>query len=202
MHAPGAEVLENGNQRFIRHEKTWIALTGIGLEWKGRHDLASDMFGKAGDVLHAKGQGKGHCGFAMEIGEEKTHGSFEAFVKAVSSKAKLEGKAGTWTYSASDGASLGIVHSASKKGLFESAPDQPWILKRVRSADEVLAQYPKVTRNGKLHLWKSHFPQYRTPDGPGPIDLGFQEGKLVVKAGGHTFTGEMNRDGLYRFTNR
>jgi hypothetical protein len=200
--APGAiGPVENGVQ-FLKHEQTWIALTPINLEWKGRHEKGSTVYAQAGEILHGIGKGDAPCGFALEIGEPETHGSFDDFVQAVSAKSKLEGSGASWTYTGSQGRSVGLEHRGGKPGMFITKPDQPWILDRIRSVDEVFAGYPVVSRDGAIVDWTSRFAQYQAlSETPAPISLGFKQGELVVEAGGHRFVGSMSEDGTYRFSN-
>lgn len=195
--------LKNGIQ-FLKHEKTWIALTPIGLEWKGRDETLSKGFAPAGDMLVGKGTGGDYAGFAIEIGEPQTHGDFDTFVENVLSRAevKTEGE-GAWTYAGSQGQSVGLKHGGKLPGLFVNKKDQPWVLERVRTPEEVYEQFPTVIRNGEPHEWTDHFAQYRNPENPdaGPVSLGFKEGDLRVRTRDWTFKGVMKPDGTYTFEN-
>jgi hypothetical protein len=90
--------------------------------------------------------------------------------------------------------------------MFVNKKDQPWVLERVRTEQEVYDQYPVVMRNGERHLWRNHFDQVRNPDDPddpvaGPVSLGFKEGALRVQTRNWTFEGTMSEEGEYRFVN-
>ena len=88
-------------------------------------------------------------------------------------------------------------------GLFVNKKDQPWVLDRVRSPEEVVASYPTVWRNGEKVDWLSWTAQYRNPvdQSNGPVDLGFKEGKLRIVTDNYEFEGTMAQDGTYTFTN-
>jgi hypothetical protein len=202
--APGSiQPVRNGIQ-FLKHEKTWIALTPIGLEWKGRDPELSNGFAPAGDMLVGKGTGGAYAGFAIEIGEPQTHGDFQSFVQAVTSRSSLNAEGdGTWTYTGMQGQSVGIKHAGWIPGPFVNKEDQPWVLDRVRTEQEVYERYPTVWRNGTKHTWRDHFSQYRNPADPsaGPVSLGFKQGHLKVQSRDWIFEGIMQPDGSYTFRN-
>ena len=87
--------------------------------------------------------------------------------------------------------------------MFVNKKDQPWVLDRVRTPEEIVAAYPTVWRNGNKIDWLNWTAQYRNPLGAdkGPVDLGFKEGKLRVVSDNYTFEGVMTADGAYSFTN-
>lgn len=203
--APGSIRTQQKGIQFLQHEKTWIALTPVGMTWQGRDAELSGGFAAAGDILTGKGNGNGHAGFAIEIGEPETHGSFEEFVRNVTAKSRIEKKGDvTWSYTGVNGASVGLKHNGAIPGPFVNKEDQPWILERVRTADEVYEGYPTVWRNGEVHDWSNHFAQYQNPENPeaGPVSLGFKEGRLKVISNNWIFTGSMQPDGEFSFTNK
>ena len=93
--APGAIVDVREGVQFLRHETTWFALTPINAANHGRHEEASAVFARAGDMLHLTGQGGAPAGFALEIGEPQTHGDFDTFVANVLANSALTGDSGT-----------------------------------------------------------------------------------------------------------
>lgn len=202
--APGAiQTMRNGIQ-FLKHEKTWIALTPVDLKWEGRDAMLSKGFGAAGDMLVGKGTGGDYAGFAIEIGEPQTHGDFDTFVKNVVSQASLKQEGdGAWTYRGSKGQSVGLKHAGGTPGMYVKKKDQPWVLERIRTEEEVYSQFPTVVRNGELHEWRNHFAQYRNPENPdaGPVSLGFKQGVLRVITRDWIFQGVMKEDGTYTFKN-
>jgi hypothetical protein len=191
--APGSIVQNERGIQFLRHAKTWIALTPIGMEWKGRDEKASATFAPAGDILVGKGTGGVHAGFAMEVGEAQSHGTFEQFVQSVLAKSKLiPAGPGVWTFSGVNGSSVGLAYKGSLPGVM--APG---------TTEEVLAGFPVVQRNGKTHDWREHFAQYRNPATPeaGPVYLGFKEGRMLLQSNNARFEGRMSPDGTYSFSN-
>lgn len=202
--APGSIQLNQKGIQFLRHEQTWMALTPIGMTWKGRDAAISKTFAPAGDMLVGKGNGGSHAGFAIEIGEPQTHGDFNSFVKAVLAKSGLKAEAeNAWTYRGSKGSTVGLQHAGWLPGLYVNKKDQPWILDLVRTEEEIYARYPIVMRNGKRHVWRNHFAQYQNPQGKelGPVSLGFKEGVLQVLSKDYAFEGVMKADGTYTFRN-
>lgn len=202
--APGAIQKQEKGIQFLQHEKTWIALTPIGMNWQGRDEKLSRGYAPAGDMLVGKGTGGAYAGFAMEVGEPETHGSFEQFVQQVLQKSQVSSTAeNAWVYSGVKNNSVGLQHAGSLLGPFVNKQDQPWILERVRTAEEVYASYPKVLRNGKLHDWRDHFAQYANPENPGagPVSLGFKKGQLRVTSNHWLFEGTMTPEGVFSFSN-
>ncbi len=190
---------------FLKYEKTWVALKPFGLNGLTRDAALSKVMSPAGDMVTGTGTGGAYAGFAMEIGEAQTHGDFETFVKNVVSKSKFtENGPGHWTLNSSNGSSVALKHSNGwLPGPFINKKDQPWVLERVRTEQEVYDRFPTVWRNGKQHNWRDHFAQYQNPDNPkaGPVYLGFQEGVLRVLSDNYGFEGTMKTDGSYSFRN-
>ncbi|MDA3961328.1 MAG: hypothetical protein PF961_11105 [Planctomycetota bacterium] len=199
--APGGVAEQRNGIQFVRHEKTWIALTPINLSWS-KHADGSRVYAEAGDILHGLGKGGDYSGFAMEVGEAETHGDYASFVAAVVAKSKLSGTGGEWGYTGSQGHSVGLKHVGGKPGMMVNKADQAWVLDHIRSAEEVLAAYPVVTRDGEVLDWTTRFAQYqRLGAGDSPISLGFKQGVLRLQADGHRFTGTMTAEGVFSFSN-
>lgn len=191
--APGSIGRNERGIQFVRHEKTWIALTPFGMTWSGRNERASVTFASAGDILSGKGSGGRFAGFAMEVGEEPTQGDFDTFARNVLAKSRLtEEGPGRWTYTGADGTSVGLEHRVGIPGAFTPGTEA-----------ELLARFPVVRRSGVIHNWRDHFAQYRNPANPeaGPVYLGFKEGRLAVVSRHHRFEGVMTPEGVYRFRN-
>lgn len=151
---------------FLRFEKTWMALWPINTENPAiDQSLRGKLKNRPDDAaMSAKVKGSGASGFAVEIGEEPTHGNYERFRDAVLGKSKLDLSAlaqGKVTLTGSDGAAVAI--------------------------DITGGGQPRVWRNGKLHDWNAHRPLYQSSTGKGPVSLGWKTGSLRVEAGGHLF---------------
>jgi hypothetical protein len=179
---------------FIGLEKTWLALHPIHLDMKGVDPALTEQCNftvskdrKSGketrnpkwpldQILRAGGNGGPVCGFALEVGEQETHGDFAAFRQAVADKAKLDLSAiadGAVEYAGAGGERLKIKYGTPR---------------------------PTVWRNGQAHDWSEHTGQYIPADGgKAPIRLEWGSGKLHVEAGGAAFDGAMADDGTYTF---
>ncbi|MEH2031856.1 MAG: hypothetical protein V7K67_19750 [Nostoc sp.] len=165
---PKSAKLETHNGvTFIRYEKTWLALTPINLLLEGINTTATQKIHSRypdDQILTAVGTGKTVAGFALEVGEQETYGSWEQFQQSIVNKSLLNLKQ----------VNRGVVEY---QGVF----------------GQVKLQYqgsglPKVWRNGHYHDWQKHFAVYQSTDGNKiPIDQGWKEGKLRVEAGGYQF---------------
>lgn len=178
---PEAAVENDGGVTFLRGEKTWIALHPLNLK-PGAADGSNEAKKAAvagGSIWTAPRDGAGPIGLCLEVGDEKSHGAYDAFKAAVKATSRVDASRlaqGTVSFTGASGASVGIT----------------------------LAQggHPAVVRNGKPHDWKNHWALYAGADGAkSPITLGWKQGVLTVEAGGRTFTGTM-ADGKYRFENK
>ncbi|MBE9107237.1 hypothetical protein IQ229_20595, partial [Nostoc cf. edaphicum LEGE 07299] len=111
--------------------------------------------------------GRTVSGFALEVGEQETYGSWEQFQQSIVKKSRLT----------LNNINYGVV---GYQGVFA----------------QVKLQYqgnnlPKVWRNGHYHDWRDHFAVYQSADGnKTPIYLGWKSGKLRIEAGGHQFQGQ------------
>jgi len=188
-------VSQKNGVTFFRGEKTWLAIHPLRLNIDGVHSRLTesirwkDTSRKKRElwpdhhVVSAKGTGGSYCGFAVEIGEPASHGSFERFQSAVIGKSKVDAsqlKDGLIEFRASDGKTLRMQYA---KKLSDFA----------------------VWRDGSRHDWKQHAAfAYQSADGKttGPIHQQWNDGTLTVSAGGKTFTCTVDDDGKVKFTNR
>ncbi len=179
-----ARIEREDGRIFIRLQDTWLALTPFNARWQGRNDQATERIAQDGRgypddmIATLRGTGQGaSCGFALEVGEADSHGSYDRFKEAVLARSKLERLDGAKVrYTGGDGATVAV-----------------------RPGDGL----PHVWRNGERHDWDDHFDQYRPTDGGEvPIRQGWKEGRFRVEAGGWVFEGALDEDGRYSFTNR
>ncbi|MFW5869737.1 MAG: hypothetical protein ACOCVI_02445 [Planctomycetota bacterium] len=163
-----------GGVTFLKFEKTYLALHPIHLkfegtkDWKGKRNPGNRLH-----LLHARGTGGEVAGFACEIGEDATHGSYAKFKAAVKSKSRVSVSGKTAELTGAKGGKVKMEYTGS---------------------------YPKIWRNGKEHSWTDHYKLFQPADGSRtPCYLGWKERKMHVEAGGHVFTGELSEDGKYTF---
>ena len=174
---------------FVQGERTWLALkpinaTGGAVSEAAEKAAFANKEGKSryplDTVLEWLGDGSGPCGLYLEVGEQETHGAFDAFVKTVQAKSKVDSSALTdkrhVTAVGSRGEQVGLTMSDKGK--------------------------PQIERGGKPYDWKGHEMLYGTgSEGDSPVKLGWKQGVLEVKAGGKVFTGTM-KDGKYTWENK
>lgn len=136
--------------------------------------------------LGSTGAGRGDfCGFAVEIGEAPDHADYDAFKKAVLTKAKLDTskiQEGRVVYTSSTGTTLSMQWGDTLDAF-------------------------QVVRNGQPHDWKEHGAYVWRETGRMEDGLIFQRwgdagGTLHVNAGGKSFKGTVSPTGLYQFENR
>lgn len=132
-------------------------------------------------ALSASGTGEGFSGWAVEIGEPQTHGTYADFKSAVIDKAKLDASA------LEDGR---VLYQGSKGNRIEIRANAP------------LDETP-VLRNGEARSFGAPRAKYRNadPGEPAPVHQDWGGGTLRVEAGGHVFTGTVDEDGRVRFDN-
>ncbi|MDP6357835.1 MAG: hypothetical protein QF473_22155 [Planctomycetota bacterium] len=171
-----AETDDQNGIRFLRFEKTWMALTPVNLAFKELKPLKNKRnIGSGLHLMTAEGTGGKVCGFAIELGEEETHGSYETFKSAVLNSSKLDYDDNT-----------AVAYSGCKGNRLKLS----WMG----------AGLPKVWRNGKPHDWMKHFALYQPSAGSiAPATLGWKKRKLSVKAGGYGFDATLHDDGVYEF---
>jgi hypothetical protein len=168
-----AAILPEADGRvFVRLEKTWLALHLIRARAEGIDATATakacgprkpDEAPRFPDdhVWAATGAGTGPCGFALEIGEPETHGSFAAFRDAVATASGLDLPAPDEArFTAANGDRAGLRLTPSGR--------------------------PEVFRDGRRHEWHSHWALWGGDSSP--IRMGWKDGTLRVTAGGREFS--------------
>ncbi|HYG73987.1 MAG TPA: hypothetical protein VEK08_03185 [Planctomycetota bacterium] len=167
---------------FFKYERTWLAVrplnlgaytevTPVARDKKG-NDVASARF-KLERFLEASISGAGFAGFALEVGEQESHGDYAAFKTAVKSKSKLDASklsSGEVTLSGADGKTLAFKHNTEN-------------------------DLPILARDGAAVDWTKRWDLYKPADGAGPVSLGWQQGTLRVEAGGKVFTSTVTAEG-------
>ncbi|MFW5841534.1 MAG: hypothetical protein ACOCZE_13205, partial [Planctomycetota bacterium] len=116
--------------------------------------------------LTAKASGEGLKGYALEIGEGE---SFESFKKNVLGKAKLNVSDKTVTFTGSGGHTLKTTYNEQN-------------------------DLPILFYDGEKRDWDD-FAQWKPVEADYPVQSGWKDGTLTVRAGGYTFTQTVTEDG-------
>jgi hypothetical protein len=153
---------------FVKLEATWVAIYPINLspyttvtipEKRFADEYRNEIIWKATAT-----PGK-YTGFALEVGELDTHGSYEAFKQTVLSRTQLQ----------LGGLVNGTVQLVDVNG------------DRLRLSHNPKTELPIVARNGVWYDWLKSRDLYQPVDGSSPISLGWRTGKLRIEAGGLAF---------------
>ncbi|MDJ0658995.1 MAG: hypothetical protein QNJ42_05830 [Crocosphaera sp.] len=157
---------------FFKLEKTWLAIHPINL--KQYQEVNSNKKGYEQEkFLTAERNKENFYGFALEVGEKETHGSYEQFKNNIKTKSQLNVEKLT----------QGIVN-------YQGSNQQT--LKLIYNPLNLL---PMIMRNGDLHQWSENFALYNSPTtDKSPIFLGYKQGKLQVQAGGYEFETEVSKE--------
>ncbi|NET32669.1 MAG: hypothetical protein F6K19_11750 [Cyanothece sp. SIO1E1] len=153
---------------FFQLENTWLAVHPINLGPYEMVEITKEKVAKRyRDELTLKSaiSGGAYSGFALEVGEKQSHGSYERFKAAVKQQSQLDLKElskGTVQLNSTTGTTLKLTHNTNN-------------------------ERPTVVRNGTMHDWSKHWGLYQPTNGEAPISLGWQQGKLRVNAGGFSF---------------
>lgn len=177
LHAEGIESEIVGGVVFLRGQRTWLAALPINAAWSEIGKSKGGKGGKGAGMKLAQGAGAGgaFAGFAIELGEEKTHGDYAAFKAAIAATAKLAVTAEGVSFTGASGAKIDL--GFRRDGL------------------------PALTLDGKAKDWDQHKGLWRpAAGGTAPVSLGWKERVLTVEAGGHRFQGTLAADGKYTFT--
>ncbi len=153
---------------FFQLEKTWLALRPINLNAYSEVAIPKEKFARKypeEKTLGATTKGDGFAGFALEVGEEKTHGSYLDFKRSVKNNSRLDlnkSSQGEVQLIGMEGKSIAINYNQ----------------------DNLL---PFVIRNGEEHKWEDNFALYQPTQGNIPVTLGWKEGTLRVEVNNSVF---------------
>jgi hypothetical protein len=171
-----AAVEAAGETRFVRLEKTWVAVLPIGVGKFRPAQITGRRAEHYADetLLVAETLGGGYHGFAMIVGEQPSHGSYDQFKRAVREDVEL----------VLDRIDQGIVELRDA--------GETWMrLFHNRHNDR-----PGLVRNGESVTWEEQMDLYRPLGGAqGPISLGWKQGTLRVEAGGYRLEETVTQDG-------
>ncbi len=183
---------------YIKFEKTWLALRTINLsklepvkieqalstDDAKQKDRAAGLARQYADYAFFRAAtadaALNHAGFALEAGDEQSHGGYEQFKQAIGTRGKLDLAklaSGTVTLTGAPGPALTVTHNAQD-------------------------ERPTVARDGVAVDWDKLQAVWQPVSGPPVIAQNRFTGKLRVEAGGRIFEATLNEEGKYTFTNR
>jgi hypothetical protein len=148
---------------FFKLEKTWLAIYPINLERYIGVDIEQPKLAKLYEreqTYRAKIVKDGYAGFALQVGELATDGSYVRFQEDVLSKSKLD-------------------LSQLSRGKVKLQGNDGKVLDFIYNHNNLL---PFVFRDGMNFNWLDNLDLYRdTSEGDSIISLGWKKGKLKVK---------------------
>ena len=156
---------------FVEMAETWLAIRPIGLASNAFQNYIN-YTGSSPYTLSASLESAPYRGFALEIGEASTHGTYAGFKQDVLDNQVLDLTSlndGVAILTGTNGNTLRLSHSGSN-------------------------QLPGVRINGVDRDWSRH--DLWSPSGDSaPVQLGWREGTLRVEAGGHVFVQTVTEEG-------
>ncbi len=161
-----AKVEKDDNIWFIQLEKTWLALRLINLSSPEIIEIPNSPY-PDDNTYQALPTGNNYAGFALEVGEAATQGSYENFKIIFKQKSQVnltQINQGSLLFKGSQGQSLQFTYNQ-------------------------INLLPMLIRNGQKHDWSKNFALYNSLSRDNsPVSLGWKKGKLTVKAGKYQFS--------------
>ena len=161
-----AKVEKDDNIWFIQLEKTWLALRLINLSSPEIIEIPNSPY-PDDNTYQALPTGNNYAGFALEVGEAATQGSYENFKSIFKQKSQVnltQINQGRLLFKGSQGQSLQFTYNQ-------------------------INLLPMLIRNGQKHDWLKNFALYNSLSRDNsPVSLGWKKGKLTVKAGKYQFS--------------
>ncbi|MDB9311605.1 hypothetical protein PN462_00725 [Spirulina sp. CS-785/01] len=173
-----AKIEKIDNIWFVQLEKTWLAIHPLQLQdyqaITVEHKKYQEMYSQA-QTYQVLSQPQGdYTGFALEVGEAETHGSYQDFTQAVRQKSQVD-------VTNLNNGRVELTGSQDNRLMFTYNPEN---------------LLPQIERNGVFLRRENHFELYRSLPQGNPIFLGWKAGTLRVEAGGHTFKTTVTEDRL------
>ncbi|MEC4986669.1 MAG: hypothetical protein SAJ37_23515 [Oscillatoria sp. PMC 1068.18] len=153
---------------FFQLENTWLAIHPINLNDYNQVTIPKEKFAQqyiSEQTLKATVIGDSYAGFALEVGEKESYGSYAQFKQAVRSKSQLDLRnlsQGNVKLSGAKGNQLELTHNREN-------------------------ELPLVMRDGTVHDWSKNFELYNPSNSDSPIYLGWKIGNLEVKTQNYSF---------------
>ena len=153
---------------FLKLEKTWLAIHPLNLAPYTEVTIENQKLAQhyhQEQTWQATTTGKGYTGFALEVGEQQSYGSYDAFKQGVKAKSQLDLSnlaTGTVKFVGTNGNKLQLTHNPKN-------------------------ELPILLRNGVKYDWLQQLELYHTSNSSKPISLGWKTGNLRVEAGGSVF---------------
>jgi hypothetical protein len=161
-----AKVEKDDNIWFIQLEKTWLALRLINLSSPEIIEIPNSPY-PDDNTYQALPTGNNYAGFALEVGEAATQGSYENFKSIFKQKSQVnltQINQGSVLFKGSQGQSLQLTYNQ-------------------------INLLPMLARNGQKHDWSKNFALYNSLSRDNsPVSLSWKKGKLTVKAGKYQFS--------------
>jgi hypothetical protein len=150
---------------FFRLEKTWLAIRPINLDSYVSYPITDRKYSpiyRQENTYRATTTGNSYAGFVLEVGEQQSHGTYQAFKQAVKQKSQLD------------------LSQLDKGQVKLQGADG----KTIEIAIVERSLLPTLIRDGKQHNWSKNFALYNSQSSDkAPIFLDWRQGKLTVKAG-------------------
>lgn len=162
---------------FFRLQETWLAVRPINLSSYSAITISSKKFAqiyRQEETLQATAKGNSYAGFALEVGEAATHGSYTNFKQNIIEKSQLNLKKlaqGEVELSGANGNNLKLVYNRANL-------------------------LPLLVRNNNKYNWSNHFSLYESSKAEPSISLGWKQGKLRVIANSLSFETTVTSDGI------
>ncbi|ACK66844.1 conserved hypothetical protein [Rippkaea orientalis PCC 8801] len=159
---------------FFKLEKTWLAIHPINLNNYRILPIKNNKNFKNQKMIKAETIANNYSGFALEVGETESHGTYQQFKEQVKRKTKVE-----------------LQQLEKRKVIFRGSQG-----KTLELTYSLVNLLPIIIRDGVLHQWSNNFNLYNSQTADkSPIFLGWKEGKLQIKAGGYEFTTQVTEKG-------
>lgn len=173
---PGrANVVTEQGHWFVEFDKTYLAIRPLNLDPEAIAPVARASSGNT--RFEARQQGGSFAGFAFQAADAEDYNGFADFRQRFLREANLdlgELEAGRVTFTATDGHTLGYTWSRDDRR-------------------------PRVVRDGTWYNWDENKNPYQPMDDNAPVSVGWESGRLTIRAGEDFFEQDVGEDGSVEF---